>query len=102
MKIRTLIFTFFLATTSVLEMFCCVLYAGAQPILLDDKPVIDAGDIPPIDYQFNVRSEDHAVVGVRPEAGDDFDLEIYTDISFTTMIESSTSNGDIVDFVVLI
>jgi predicted GH43/DUF377 family glycosyl hydrolase len=53
------------------------------------------------DYEFEVLSGEYTVVGIRPEIGDDYDLEIYEDTTYTTLIESSNSVGDMVDFVVL-
>jgi hypothetical protein len=70
------------------------------PTLQDDSPSYYASSVPD-HYQFDVISADHAVVGIRPDTGDDFDIEVYTDITFSSMIESSTSSGDAVDFVVL-
>jgi predicted GH43/DUF377 family glycosyl hydrolase len=61
---------------------------------LHDEPISD-------DYELEVLSSEYAVIGVRPQVGDDCDLEIYEDTTYTTLIESSNSVGDLVDFVVL-
>jgi predicted GH43/DUF377 family glycosyl hydrolase len=61
---------------------------------LHDEPISD-------DYQLEVLSSEYVVIGVRPQAGNDYDLEIYEDTTYSVLIESSTSVGDMVDFVAL-
>jgi predicted GH43/DUF377 family glycosyl hydrolase len=73
---------------------------GFHAALLDDDPL--PGETPvPADYNLNVLGGEFAVVGVRPQTGDDFDIEVYTDTTYTNIIESSTTSGDSVDFVAL-
>jgi predicted GH43/DUF377 family glycosyl hydrolase len=72
---------------------------GQDP-LVDDTPIMD--DTPfSSDYDCEVLPGEFAVVGVRPEVGDDYDLEIYTDNTYTTLIDSSNTVGSGVDFVVM-
>lgn len=70
------------------------------PILPEDFPLQYNGTSPN-DYQLKVLASDHAIVGMRPDAGDDYDIEVYTDINFTTMIDESSSVDDSVEFVAL-
>jgi predicted GH43/DUF377 family glycosyl hydrolase len=73
---------------------------SGQVPLEDDTPVLD--DTPfSSDYGCGVLPGEFAVVGVRSEIGDDYDLEVYTDTTYTTLIDSSNTVGDAVDFVVL-
>jgi hypothetical protein len=69
-------------------------------MLIDDTPRADGSPVPD-DYQFDVQSFDHAVVGLRPAQGENFDLEIFTDSTFTTPIENSQLASDTVDLVAL-
>jgi len=100
MKIKTVILSICIISVLLIEILSMVNRVEAQPLLIDDTPVIDGAPTPD-DYQFDVLNSDHAVVGLKPVNTDNFDIEIYTDTTFTTLIESSTSMGDTVDFVVL-
>jgi predicted GH43/DUF377 family glycosyl hydrolase len=73
---------------------------SGQVPLEDDTPVLD--DTPfSSDYGCEVLPGEFAVVGVRSEIGDDYDIEVYTDTTYTTLIDSSNTVGDAVDFVVM-
>ncbi|UCG68632.1 MAG: hypothetical protein JSV09_12610, partial [Thermoplasmata archaeon] len=100
MKVRAIIFCLLLIVSILGALSNMDMNVGAQTILVNDTPSHE--DIPfPTDYEFEVKAGNYSVIGVRPEIGDDFDLEINTDTSYTTPIDSSTTVGDAVDFVVL-
>jgi PKD repeat protein len=73
---------------------------SAQILLADDSPEFYDAPVPD-DYEFEVLAANHTVVGIRPSSGDNFDLEVYTNTTFTTMIDSSSAGGSRVDFVFL-
>jgi PKD repeat protein len=73
---------------------------SAQTLLSDDSPELYDAPVPD-DYEFEVLAANHTVIGIRPSSGDNFDLEVYTNNTFTTMIDSSTAAGSRVDFVFL-
>ncbi len=100
MKIKTLIICMLIIGTafSILGNFSQLICATT--FLANDTSVPNGAPVPD-DYQFEVLDDDHAVIGIRPEVGNDFNIEVYTDTTFTTLIENSTSVGDVVDFVVL-
>jgi len=100
MKIKLLILSLCIIFVSFMGIPNVKLKASAPLLLFDDTPVTNGSPIPD-DYQFGVMGTDHSVVGIRPASGDNFDIEAYTDTTFTTMFESSTSTEDNVDFIVL-
>jgi predicted GH43/DUF377 family glycosyl hydrolase len=100
MKLRALLISTVMicAAMTVLSIPPTPLIASAP--MVNDDPL--PGNAPvPKDYEMDVLGGEFAVVGIRPQAGDDFDLEVYTDTSFSTLIDSSTTSGDAVDLVVL-
>jgi hypothetical protein len=89
-----LLFAMFLALTGFVGR------TAAQTPLVDDSPAQYGAPVPD-DYEFEVLASSHTVVGIRPDPGDNFDIEVYTNTTFTTMIDSSTLGGAVVDFVFL-
>jgi predicted GH43/DUF377 family glycosyl hydrolase len=83
-----------------MEIYIMSNNTSTSTFLLNDFPISESAPVPD-DYHFDVLSEDHTVVGVRPAVSDDFDLEVYEDLTYSTLIESSNSVGDMVDFVAL-
>jgi hypothetical protein len=100
MKVRAIILTILISYTIIAAMYLISLQSEGQTVLVNDIPIEESAPVPD-EYQFTVMEENYTVIGIRPETGDDFDLEIFTDTTFTTLIESSTAGGDVVDFVVL-
>jgi len=100
MKIKPMILGLLLISTGLIGISTIIQRVEAQPLLLNDTPNIGGAPVPD-DYQFDVLNFDHAIVGVKPVKVDNFDIAVYTDTTFTTLIESSTSMGNTVDFVVL-
>ena len=100
MKVRVLLVTFILLATAIMVIMDSNQMGSAQILLLNDIPILDESPVQD-DYEFEVLSGEYAVVGVRPKVGNNNDLEIYTDNTFTTMIDSSNTAGDSVDFVSL-
>jgi predicted GH43/DUF377 family glycosyl hydrolase len=74
--------------------------ASAQQLLLDDDPFADKIPVPD-DYEFEVISGSHAVIGVRPNLLSNFDIDVYTDTTYSMIVESSALSGDVVDLVAL-
>ncbi len=100
MRGRALVISLLLIATAFVIMSHMNQRASAQTLLANDIPLLEGAPVPD-EYDFEVLGTSHAVVGVRSLTGDDFDIEVYEDTTFTTMIESSTTVGDAVDFVVL-
>ena len=100
MKIKVIIVSLLVINAAMIIVNNSTINVGAQEALVNDSPL---PGIPPVpeDYQLDVLSGEFAVVGVRPEAGDDFDIEVYTDTTYSTLIDSSTTSGGSVDFVAL-
>jgi predicted GH43/DUF377 family glycosyl hydrolase len=99
-KIKSLLICIFVISTTLIVLSNSTDIASAQVSLINGIPLL-SGTHAPEDYQFDVLGNEFSVVGIRPNLGDDFDLEVYTDTSYTTLIESSTTLGDSVDFVAL-
>ncbi|MHA2281212.1 MAG: hypothetical protein ACXAC5_10200 [Promethearchaeota archaeon] len=99
-KVRAILVTLLILASVVIVIFDCGQVGIAQTSLLDDTPILDDTPVPD-NYEFEVLGGEYAVVGVRPDAGQDNDLEIYTDNTYSSLITSSNSVGDMVDFVVL-
>jgi predicted GH43/DUF377 family glycosyl hydrolase len=100
MKVRAIIFSLLLIGSILGVLSNLDQNVSAQTLLVDDIPSFEDAPVS-IEYEFEVKAGNYSVIGVRPEIGDDFDLEIYTDTSYTTLIDNSTTVGDAVDFVVL-
>jgi len=100
MRIKPLILSLLIVTAILVGICGTIQEASAQQLLLDDTAIFNFA-LDPDDYQFDIKSDDNAVVGIRPAYADDFDIEVYTDTTFATLIESSTTAGETVDFVVL-
>jgi predicted GH43/DUF377 family glycosyl hydrolase len=100
MKVRALIITLLFLASAMVVIMDSDHTGSAQMLLSHDDPVLDDSPIQD-DYEFEVLGGEYAVVGVRPDAGNNNDLEIYTDNSYNIMIDSSTFGGNTVDFVSL-
>ena len=88
MKIRTIVCCVVLFSSTILFISDICHNTSAQTVLIDDLPVIDGPPVPE-DYEFDVLNDDHAVIGVSSIDVDDFDIEVFEDTSFTTLIELS-------------
>jgi hypothetical protein len=82
MNIRALVLSILLLGTVFILMSNMSPRTSAQTLLTDDTPVIEGAPVPD-DYDFEVLGTSHAVVGVRSLTGDDFDIEVYEDTTFT-------------------
>jgi predicted GH43/DUF377 family glycosyl hydrolase len=100
MKIKTLMVCLLVINAAMMVVNNSTPNIGAQASLINDNPIPGIAPVPE-DYQLDILSGEFAVVGVRPKAGDDFDVEVYTDTTYSTLIDSSTTSGDEVDFVAL-
>jgi predicted GH43/DUF377 family glycosyl hydrolase len=100
MKIKSILVCILLLNTAMSVMVIPGMKISSFTSIINDIPQPGVAPVPD-DYELDVKSGEFAVVGVRPEAGDDFDLEVYTDTTISSLIESSTTLGDSVDLVAL-
>jgi hypothetical protein len=75
--------------------------SGVTP-LTDDVPHTDSLNTDEEDkYSFPIRSYDYAAVAVRPPSGSDFDLRVYSDSGFSSLVKYSQRGGSKIDVVIL-
>jgi predicted GH43/DUF377 family glycosyl hydrolase len=53
------------------------------------------------EFEFSVNDEDHAVIGIRPHRNVDFNLDLYSDTTYSTILESSYEPIGEVDFIAI-
>jgi predicted GH43/DUF377 family glycosyl hydrolase len=100
MKVRAVIIAFIFLASALIIIMDSEHTGSAQMLLAHDDPVLDDSPVQD-DYEFEVHGGEYAVVGIRPDAGSNNDLEIYTDNTYNVMIDSSNFAGNTVDFVSL-
>jgi predicted GH43/DUF377 family glycosyl hydrolase len=100
MKVRSILISLIVVNVAFVVLEIPNINPLAQATLVNNGPINGEAPVPE-EYEMDVMGGEFAVVGVRPDPGDDFDLEVFTDTSYSTLIESSTSYGDMVDLVAL-
>jgi predicted GH43/DUF377 family glycosyl hydrolase/DNA-binding MarR family transcriptional regulator len=98
MKTRAAIFILLIISSFSFILSSVFGGASGQELLVDDATTEGDGTG---DYEFKVLTNEYAVVGIRAERVNNNDIEIYEDTIYSALIESSESEGNAVNFVVL-
>ena len=89
-------------TLILISLFYVIMASPVFPaqVLSDGEVINILGYTTPWYFKYNQGDYFWAVVGVRPMSGDDWDIQLYTETSFSNLVASSEWSGDAVDYVV--
>jgi hypothetical protein len=89
MKVKTLVLCLLLIGSFFTAFNLGTERVGAQTVLADDTPLSFPTPMSPEDFEFEVLGADHAVVGIRPPSGANYSMDVYTNDTFSALIEDS-------------